>query len=457
MSATPEILFMEPSRADDQPVLQTWVTDEHRTLAAGQPVAWHQQATRSRETIVLRREQTYQEILGFGGALTGGACYVLSRMESSARAKLMHDLFDPAGMALNVCRVCIGASDCSAMAYSYDDGPVDPDLTRFSIEPDRAFILPMLQEARAINPELFLFGSPWSPPGWMKSNGSLKGGCMRHTYMASYADYFLKFLRAYEESGVPIQAVTIQNEVDADQDGLMPACAWPQDYEADFLTMHLGPLFDRAGIKTKIWIIDHNYNLWGRALGELETPDVLKYTNAIAWHGYSGDPAWINRVQSAFPNVEMYFTEAGPNYQDANYETDWTRWGNTFTNILRNWCRSITIWTLASDEHGQPYCGSSPAGIGGAMLIHSQTGEISTSGMYRALGHFSRFIRRGARRIASESDAAGLSHCAFENPGGALVAILTNPGAARTCGIQLGSNDAQIDLAANSVTTVTIS
>jgi glucosylceramidase len=122
-------------------------------------------------------------------------------------------------------------------------------------------VLPILRQARAVNLDLFLFASPWSPPGWMKSNGSMLGGCMRHTYMPSYADYFLKFLRGYEAAGVPVQAVTVQNEVDADQDGTMLACAWPQDYEADFVTMHLGPLFQRAGVQTKIWIIDHNYNL----------------------------------------------------------------------------------------------------------------------------------------------------------------------------------------------------
>jgi glucosylceramidase len=121
-------------------------------------------------------------------------------------------------------------------------------------------VLPILRQARAVNLDLFLFASPWSPPGWMKS-GSMLGGCMRRTYMPSYADYFLKFLRGYEAAGVPVQAVTVQNEVDADQDGTMLACAWPQDYEADFVTMHLGPLFQRAGVQTKIWIIDHNYNL----------------------------------------------------------------------------------------------------------------------------------------------------------------------------------------------------
>ena len=108
----------------------------------------------------------------------------------------------------------------------------------------------------------------------MKANGSMLGGSMRRAYMPSYANYFVKFLQGYESEGVPVQAVTVQNEVDTDQDGRMPACIWPQEYEADFVRRNLGPAFQSNGIKTQIWLVDHNYNLWGRAIGELETPDV---------------------------------------------------------------------------------------------------------------------------------------------------------------------------------------
>jgi len=313
----------------------------------------------------------------------------------------------------------------------------------------------MLREARGRNPDLFLFSSPWSPPGWMKSNGSMLGGCMRHTYMPAYANYFLKFLRGYEAEGVPVQAVTVQNEVDADQDGGMPACAWPQDYEADFVTMHLGPLLERSGVKTKIWIIDHNYNLWGRAMGELETPDMLKYTNAIAWHGYVGEPEWINRVQDAFPEVEMYWTEGGPDYKAPDYLREWANWGQTFTRILRNCCRSITTWNFATNEHGRPYVGIGSSGVGGTMIIDSRTKRISYSGMFWALGHFSRFVRRGAHRIDSQSAAQQLYHCAFENPDGSLVVVITNPGLERTCELRLGDKVANLALPGNSVVTVT--
>jgi len=435
--------------------LSVWVTDERRKISAAPAIAWVESpADGARDSITLAPEKKYQDILGFGGAFSDASCFMFDQLSAPARAELFHTLFHPSEMALNVCRTCIGSADSATKVYSYDDGEVDPDLTRFSIEHDRQYILPILREARSVNSDLLLFSSPWSPPGWMKSNGSMLGGCMRHTYMPSYANYFLKFLRAYEAEGVAIHAVTVQNEVDADQDGEMPACAWPQDYEADFVIMHLGPLLERSGITTKIWIIDHNYNLWGRAIGELETPDMRKYTNAIAWHGYVGDPRWISRVQDAFPEVEMYWTEGGPYYKAPDYQKDWANWGKTFTGVLSNCCRSITTWNLATNEHGRPYVGSSPNGVGGAMVIDSQTKKISYSGMFWALGHFSRFVRRSARRIDSQGGPDHLDHCAFENPDGSLVIIITNSGPERTCELRLDRKAASVTLPGNSLLTL---
>ncbi len=181
--------------------------------------------------------------------------------------------------------------------------------------------------------------------------------------MATYANYFAKFLKAYSDNGVPIKAVTIQNEVDTDQDGKMPACAWPQEYEADFVQQFLGPTFEKEGLKTKIWIIDHNYNLWGRALSELELPGVRKYVDGIAWHGYVGQPEAMTKVHDAYPSTNMYWTEGGPEYTAKNYTTDYLEWSKTFIGILRNWSRSITAWNLALDEVGKPTSDHSFAGV----------------------------------------------------------------------------------------------
>ena len=433
--------------------LSVWVTDDSHRLNRAPSIAWRS-ATESnpRDTVVLDPNKKFQEILGFGAAFTDAACYTFNRLVPEAREKLFHQLFHPSEMGLSVCRTCIGSSDYSATLYSFDDGEADPDLTRFSIEHDRAYILPMLREARKANPDLFLFSSPWSPPGWMKSNHTMLGGNMRRQYMASYANYFLKFLRAYEAEGVPVQAVTVQNEVDTDQDGRMPACIWPQEYEADFVRTQLGPTFERSGVKTKIWLIDHNYNLWGRAMGELETPDVRRYSNAIAWHGYVGKPEWIERVHTAYPGVEMYWTEGGPDYTDPDFVTGWSKWSKTFTGILRNWCRSITAWNFALDERGRPNIG--PFNCGGLVTIHSTSQEISYSGQYWAFAHYSRFIRRGAHPIDSQTSATELDHVAFENPSGGHVLVLTNTGPSRDCRIRLGDRVAVVSLNRNSVTTV---
>ncbi len=235
-------------------------------------IQWQTRSAGSTETLIaLDPTRQFQTVLGFGAAFTDASCYMLNQLSPAAREKLLHEMFHPSEMGLNVCRICMGASDYSTSVYSYDEGEPDPKLERFSIEHDRAYILPTLREARALNPDLFLFSSPWSPPGWMKSGGSMLGGSMRRRYIPNYAQYFIKFLRAYAAEGVPVQAVTPQNEVDTDQDGRMPACIWPQEYEIEFV-QHLGPALRENGLTTQIWILDHNYNLWGRAVCTIDNP-----------------------------------------------------------------------------------------------------------------------------------------------------------------------------------------
>ena len=432
--------------------IAVWVTSDKNRFARRSGLRWRRVDGKPAEkAIVLNPEKEFQSLLGFGAAFTDAACYTFNRLSPAAGESLFHELFHPSEMGLNVCRTCIGASDYYTNVYSYDEGQPDPDLKRFSIEQDRQYILPMLREARKINPEIFLFASPWSPPGWMKAGGSMLGGSMRRRYLPAYAQYFLKFLQAYAEAGVPIQAVTPQNEVDTDQDARMPACIWPQEYEIEFAGKHLGPLLERQGLATKIWILDHNYNLWGRAVAELDDPGLRRYCNAIAWHGYVGTPEMMSKAHEVHPDAEMYWTEGGPDYSSPDYLTDWVMWGQTFTAVLRNWCRSITGWNLALDELGRPNLG--PFSCGGLVTIHSQTREITRSGQYWAFAHFSRAIRRGARRFDSESALPGISHVACANPDGTRVLVVTNSGPAQTATVQVGALQADISLDKDSVTT----
>ena len=418
------------------------------------PLRW--QPARGAETgaITLDSARTFQDVLGFGASFTDSACYMFNQLAPAARQQLLRELFHPSEMGFSACRICIGSSDYAAKAYSFDDGEPDPELKRFSIDHDRDYILPMLRLGRQMNPGLFLLGSPWSPPGWMKSNGSMLGGSMRKPSFPAYANYFVKFLQAYAEAGVQVDAVSTQNEVDTDQDGRMPACLWGQEYEIEFVSRHLGPLLAQNNLSTKIWLLDHNYNLWGRALCMLEDAGVRQYADGVAWHGYGGQVASMTRVHDAFPDKNMYWTEGGADYTSPTYLTDWTRWAAQFTGILRNWSRCIMGWNLALDERGRPNIG--PFSCGGMVTIHSQTKEITRSGQYWAFAHYSRAIRRGARRFDSQGGLEMISHSAFANPDGGKVVVLTNSGAQRTVRLLLAGMMTEATLPSDSVVTLTL-
>ena len=443
----------EQTTAPASPEISGWTTAGQERFAAVSKLNWNEATTPpAPDHIRLNPARKLQSILGFGGAFTDATCYTFNRLAPAARDQLFHEMFHPSEMGLSTGRVCVGASDYSTKLYSYDDGDADPDLARFSIEHDREYILPILREARKANPELFLFSTPWSPPGWMKFNNSMLGGSMRNHYFPVYAQYYLKFLQAYASEGVPVQALTSQNEVDTDQDGRMPACLWGQEYEIQFVRDHLGPLLEKNGVNTNIWVLDHNYSLWGRALCTLEDERLRQYCNAVAWHGYYGKPEMMMKVQDAYPEIEMHWTEGGPDYTDPGYSNDWCKWGGIFTDALSNWCRSITAWNLALDEHGKPNIGPFPCG--GVVTIDSQSREITRSGQFWAFAQFSRVIRRGARRFESSSRMGDVRHVAVENPDGRYVLILTNPGAARSIELRLSTLAAPVPLKEASVTTL---
>jgi glucosylceramidase len=439
--------------------VRVWATFRDKRHAQAEPLAFKSVTQVAADAITLAPSATRQQILGFGGALTDATCYVLSQLSDAERQAVMHDLFAPGEMAMNVCRTCIGASDYSRTAYTFDEtNEPDPQLKKFSIDRDKGYVLPVLRDARKVNPELFLFSSPWTPPGWMKSGGSMLGGAMRKPSFAPYAQYFLKFLNAYKAEGVAIDAVTVQNEVDTDQDGRMPACLWGQEYEIDFVQNHLGPALRKAGVSTKIWVLDHNYALWGRAIDELSIPGASEYIDGIAWHGYVGEPSAMSRVHDAFPQKNAYWTEGGPDVAQPDYQTDYPKWAETFNGVLRNWARSITAWNLALDEKGNPNIG--PFSCGGVVTIDNATHKITKSGQYWAFAHYSRHVRRGAKVFETNGvgegrgTAGAVSHTGFRNPDGSFVVVLANRGPETRAQLLLGSNALELDLPADSVHTL---
>lgn len=449
-----------PAWAAAGPV-QVWSTFRDRRHAQGEPLQWKPLKEVAADAIMLDPGAERQQMLGFGAALTDASCYVLSQMPQAERHALMVELFAPEQMALNVCRTCIGSSDYSRTVYSFDESAQpDPQLAKFNITHDDDYILPVLRHARGINPQLFLFSSPWSPPGWMKANGSMLGGSMLKKNFAPYARYFLKFLEDYKAAGVPIDAITVQNEVDTAQDGHMPACLWGQEYEIAFVSKHLGPALRSAGAQTKIWILDHNYNLWGRAIDELSDAGVYEYVDGIAWHGYAGEPTAMTRVHDAFPRKNAYWTEGGPHIGQTDYQTDWSKWAATFNAIVNNWARSITAWNLALDENGKPNIG--PFSCAGTVTVDSATHKVTRSGQYWAFAHFSRHVRRGAHvfatdgvgNLAGQGGTVGVTHTGFRNPNGGKVMVLANRGAEKSVQLVLGSQTIEIDLPADSVHTL---
>jgi len=445
-----------------QPVSEVavWFTNNKQRFATGRPLLWRPATTPaaslndlpSKDVVRLISANKFQDILGFGGCFSDAACYVINQLQKPLRDQLLHEMFHPSEMAFSVNRTCVGSADSATKVYSYDEGDPDPELTRFSIDHDREYILPLLRQVREINPDVFYFSSPWSPPGWMKWNKSMLGGSMSRQYLSSYAQYFLKFLQAYAAEGVPIQAITTQNEIDTDQHGQMPACTWSQETETEFLTDHLGPLFEKTNTPTKIWILDHNFVYWGRVISQLDDPDVRRYVQAVAFHGYTGEPGMMSKVHAAHSDVELHFTEGSTDYNDPHYQDDWTKWATTYTAVLTNWCRSAVAWNMATDERGKPNIGPYPCG--GILIVNPHTQEIIRSGQYWALAHFSRSIRRGARRFESQTLATSLGHVAFENPGGQKVLVLTNNGPARTVEVTHGLSSATVALEENSIATL---
>lgn len=405
----------------------------------------------SADSIVVETHTRFQPVLGFGSALTDASCFLLSNMESKSRLSFLSDTYSPQSMALNTGRIAIGSSDYSRSLFNYDDVVGDVQMEHFSIAHDKDYILPMLGQIRSYNPDLFLLATPWSPPGWMKTYGSMLGGYMSAKFLEPYAQYFIKFLNAYAKAGVKVDAVTSQNEVEVGEIGNMPATYWTPELEQDFIRDHLGPALRKNQMDTQIWLLDHNYDLWKRAGWQLRDPKLREYVSGVAWHGYVGTADMMSRLHQDYPEVPFYWTEGGPDYTDPKYATDWTRWGKVFTEAMANWCRGLITWNLMLDPNGKPNIG--PFSCGGLVTV-MQDSTLSYSGQYWALRHFSQHVRRGAVRVASHSDATDLLQVAFQNPDGSKVVVVTNTGSSRTLRVGSETKSTMVSLAENSVTTL---
>ncbi len=404
--------------------------------------------------ITVDASKTFQSILGFGAAFTESACYVVSQMPQEERASSLRQLFGRDGARLNVGRLAVGASDYALEGFSYDEVAGDTDLRHFSTKRDERWVMPIVREALQENPALFLFASPWSPPGWMKTGGKLHGGWMREPFLEVYARYLLRYVTAYRAADIPIQALTVQNEVETDQLGAMPAAYWHPDFEATFVTDYLAPGLATLADPVALWVLDHNYAMWTRADWMLTNyPELAPSVDGVAFHAYQGDASMMSLLHERHPQLNIYWTEGGPDL-GPDYLTDWCRWGEVFTAALRNWSRCLVAWNLALDEYGGPNIG--PFSCAGLVTIQQQSHQISFSGQYRALQQFSVYVDRGAVRVAS-NEVAGVPNVAFKNPNGDLVVVLTNATRlGRDLIIRGGQRPETVRLEPSSITTVVL-
>ncbi|HEY3087993.1 MAG TPA: glycoside hydrolase family 30 beta sandwich domain-containing protein [Jatrophihabitantaceae bacterium] len=405
-------------------------------------------------TVVVDPTLTFQQMQGFGGAITDSSATVLYRLSPAARAATMRSLFSPVhGDGLDYLRQPVGASDFVATAaYTYDDlaaGQTDYAQQHFSIAHDQAQILPLLRQAETLNPRLQIVASPWSPPAWMKTTDSLIGGRLIDDprIYHSYALYLLKFVEAYRAAGVSVDTITVQNEPQNRTPSGYPGTDLPSWQEANVIEQ-LGPMLRTAGLHTRILAYDHN---WTEHPGDIaatppdETADVNSYPQnvlnspaarwvyGVAYHCYSGDPSAMSALHEQFPDNAIYFTEcSGTQSSDpANTFSDTLKWHarNLIIGNTRNWAETVINWNLALDPSGGPHVGGCDTCTGIVTVGPGDT--VTDNAEYYTLGHLARFVTPGAVRIASTSFGTTrwngqVMDVAFRNPDGSTVLVAHN-------------------------------
>lgn len=394
------------------------------------PFAEKAQPTENEAAIFLDARHTGQTLLGIGGALTDAAAETLAKLPAEQQEEVIRAYFDPVrGIGYSLGRTHINSCDFSSEMYTYvADG--DRELKTFSIAPDLKYRIPLIKRAlAAAGKEFTLYASPWSPPAWMKSNTNmLKGGSLLPDCQPIWAAYFAKFIQAYEREGVPVWGVTVQNEPMASQ--TWESCVYTAGQERDFVKNHLGPELRRAGLgDRKIVIWDHNRDLlYQRAKVVLDDPDAAQYVWGVGFHWYMGDHFEnVRRVHEAFPQANLLFTEGCHYPYDANKTGDWKygeAYGKSLIEDLNSGAVGWTDWNILLDEKGGPnhvnnFCYA-------PIHADTRTGRLTYLNSYYYLGHFSKFIRPGAKRIISSSMRDEIMTTAFLNPDGTVAVVAMN-------------------------------
>ncbi|HZW16856.1 MAG TPA: glycoside hydrolase family 30 beta sandwich domain-containing protein [Brevundimonas sp.] len=415
-----------------EPSARVWMTsgDRSRLLAEQTPLRFEPSTEPAGPAVAVDPNRRFQEMVGFGAAITDASAWLIqTKLADGQRDALLRDLFgrDDGGLGFSFTRVTIGASDFSLDHYSLADAP-DPTLASFSTARMEEYVFPTVRQAVAINPDLKVMASPWSAPGWMKTTGSMIQGQLKPEFYPVYAEYFRRYIDSAAAHGVPTDYVSIQNEPDFEPDSY-PGMRWGPEGRATFVGQHLGPLLRNAGIATRILDWDHNWDLPQQPLAVLADERARPFIDGVAWHCYGGDVSAQSQVHDVWPDKDVFFTECSggewtPGFADS---FTWTM-KNLIIGSTEHWARGVLMWNLALDQNYGPHAG----GCGdcrGVVKIDSRTGVVERNQEYYAFGHASRFVRPGARRVAT-AEPEGLPAVAFVNPDGRRVLIVLNEGAA---------------------------
>ena len=386
--------------------------------------------TEKEEYIFIDPSKTFQTIIGIGGALTDASAETFYKLPANKQQEILRAYFDPQnGIGYTLGRTHIHSCDFSSESYTYvKDG--DTQLDSFDISHDLKYRIPFIKAAmKEAGNQFTLFISPWSPPAWMKDNHDmLHGGKLKPEYYESWARYYGKFIHAYEKEGIPIWGLTVQNEPMAVQ--TWESCIYSAEEERDFVKNYLGPALQQDGLKDKKIIIwDHNRSfMYQRASMTLNDPAAAKYVWGIGYHWYVGDNFEnVKRVHEAYPQTHLLFTEGCNGPFDFKKINDW-QWGevygksmiNDFNNGVEGWTDwNVLLDQLGGPNHVQNYCFA-------PMHANTRTGQLYYMNSYYYIGHFSKFIRPGAKRILSSSTTDKLQTVAFLNPDGKIAVVVLN-------------------------------
>ncbi len=446
--------------ADAAPVQAFLTTADQQHLLAPAAVA-----APARADAVIRIDPTrqYQRMAGFGAAITEGSAWLMRHgMSEPQRDALMRELFtrdgnDGKGLGFELTRLTIGASDFSRRHYSLDDmppGQTDPALKHFSLDPERADVIPAVKQALALNPRLQVMASPWSAPGWMKTTDSLVQGQLKPEFYGAFAKYMVRYVEEMKAEGVSIFALTLQNEPHFEPPDY-PGMRVPPATRAAVVGQHLGPLLKAKGMATQILEWDHNWDEPWSPMAMLSDASARQYVSGVAWHCYAGDVAAQSQVAQHFPELDVWFTEcSGGEWKPQWAETlPWiTR--NLIIGSTRHGARGVLMWNLALDPAYGPHLGGCKD-CRGVVTIDPRDGSVTRNIEYYAFGHASRFVRQGARRVDSHGDLKGLDHVAFTNADGSTVLIVCNSAAeARRFTVQAPGRRFAYELPASGVVTL---